>query len=190
MEPAKAVSAAAALVSRVVAGDRQAETELVQRFSGGVLCLLRREVVERAAADDLHQEVFRIAIERIRGGQLREPDKLAAFICGLARNLAIEYFRDRKRRVRDEPIDGDAVIRNDTTNELDLLLAKESAQTVRAVLRELPTDRDRQILFRFYIAEERKDSICRDLGLTSLHFNRVLCRARDRFRELYEKRFS
>lgn len=58
---------------------------------------------------------------------------------------------------------------------------------MRRVLAELPSDRDREILFRFYIAEDEKDSICRDLGLTSLHFNRVLFRARERYRELYEE---
>ena len=47
--------------------------------------------------------------------------------------------------------------------------------------------RDRQVLFRFYIAEENKEDICSDLGLSSLHFNRVLFRARERFRELYEQ---
>jgi RNA polymerase sigma-70 factor, ECF subfamily len=55
------------------------------------------------------------------------------------------------------------------------------------VINELPSDRDRQILFRFYIAEEEKERICADLCLTGLHFNRVLFRARARYRELYEK---
>ena len=31
-------------------------------------------------------------------------------------------------------------------------------------------------------------AICRDLGLTSLHFNRVLFRARERYRELFDER--
>jgi RNA polymerase sigma-70 factor (ECF subfamily) len=56
------------------------------------------------------------------------------------------------------------------------------------VIDELPTDRDRQLLFRFYIAEDDKERICADLGLTSLHFNRVLHRARERYKELYESR--
>jgi RNA polymerase sigma-70 factor (ECF subfamily) len=58
---------------------------------------------------------------------------------------------------------------------------------VRKVLGELKSERDRQVLFRFYVAEEEKEKICASLGLTSLHFNRVLFRARERFRELYEQ---
>jgi RNA polymerase sigma-70 factor (ECF subfamily) len=56
------------------------------------------------------------------------------------------------------------------------------------VLAELPSERDRQVLFRFYLAEEDKDQICKDLGLSSLHFNRVVFRARERYRDLYLKK--
>jgi len=49
------------------------------------------------------------------------------------------------------------------------------------------SERDHQILFRFYLQEQEKAEICRDLGLTSLHFNRVLFRARERYRALYEE---
>jgi RNA polymerase sigma-70 factor (ECF subfamily) len=66
-------------------------------------------------------------------------------------------------------------------------MSVERAALVRRVLAEMPSERDRQILFRFYLAEDDKESICLDLGLTSLHFNRVLFRARERYRELYEE---
>jgi len=56
------------------------------------------------------------------------------------------------------------------------------------VIGELDGDRDRELLFRFYIAEEDKERLCEELGLTSLHFNRVLFRARQRYKELYERR--
>ncbi|HET9795823.1 MAG TPA: sigma-70 family RNA polymerase sigma factor, partial [Thermoanaerobaculia bacterium] len=57
----------------------------------------------------------------------------------------------------------------------------------RRVLAELPSERDRRILFRFYIDEDDKEQICRELSLTSLHFNRVLFRARERYRALYRE---
>ena len=52
---------------------------------------------------------------------------------------------------------------------------------------ELGSARDRQAPLRFYLEEEDKERICQDLRLTSLQFNRVLHRARERFRELYER---
>lgn len=68
-----------------------------------------------------------------------------------------------------------------------MLLRKEKARAIRQVLRQLNSERDREVLYRFYIAEEHKEQICADLGLTNLHFNRVLYRARERFRELCER---
>src|SRR6266542_2351992 len=58
------------------------------------------------------------------------------------------------------------------------------------LISEMRSDRDRQILHRFFITEEDKGKICADLGLTSLHFNRVLSRALKRFKDLYEKKFG
>lgn len=59
---------------------------------------------------------------------------------------------------------------------------------MRQVIQELGTSRDRDILLRFYIAEEDKDRISADFGLSSLQFNRVLHRARERYREIYKER--
>ena len=61
---------------------------------------------------------------------------------------------------------------------------------MRRVLEELSTARDREILFRFYVAEEDKEEIAADHGLTSLQFNRVLHRARERYRALYVERIE
>jgi DNA-directed RNA polymerase specialized sigma24 family protein len=56
------------------------------------------------------------------------------------------------------------------------------------VIQELGTSRDRDILLRFYIAEEDKERISADFGLSSLQFNRVLHRARERYREILLER--
>jgi hypothetical protein len=37
----------------------------------------------------LYQETFRIALEKIRRGDVREPEKLSGFMGGIARNLVI-----------------------------------------------------------------------------------------------------
>jgi RNA polymerase sigma-70 factor, ECF subfamily len=58
------------------------------------------------------------------------------------------------------------------------LLQKEKAGIVRRILNEMTNERDIQALFRFYLAEDDKEQICADLGLTNLQFNLVLHRAR------------
>ena len=58
---------------------------------------------------------------------------------------------------------------------------------MRQVLAELGTERDREVLFRFYIAEQSSERICADLQLSAEHLYRVLHRARARYRKLFEQ---
>jgi hypothetical protein len=52
----------------------------------------------------------------------------------------------------------------------------------------MPVARDREVLVRFYLDDQDREKICRELGLSEEHFNRVIFRARNRFRELVEHR--
>ncbi len=175
------------LVSRIRAGDRQAEAELVERYSRGVMIIIRREVHDTVDVEDLHQEGFRIVLEKIRRGDVREPERLSGFVCGVARNLVVDYFRRAARQEKNAEIEEAVSIPHPAPDQLQELLRKEKADLVRQVLKEMSNERDIQALYRFYIADDDKEQICADLGLTSLHFNRVLHRARERFRELYER---
>jgi RNA polymerase sigma-70 factor, ECF subfamily len=178
-EPAAA--ATAAMVRRIIDGDRAAEAEFVSRYARGVRMIISRASSDRSAVDDLCQETFAIALEKVRRGDVRDPDRLSGFICGLARNLVVDHFRRAARTsvgvVPDRP--------DPSPDPLDQLLARERAVSARAVLDELGSERDRQILLRFYVAGDSKEDICADFGLSSLHFNRVLFRARERYRVLY-----
>jgi len=175
------------LVSRIRAGNRQTETELVERYSRGVMIIIRREVRDTAAAEDLYQETFRIILEKIRNGDVREPERLSGFVCGVARNLVIDYFRRAARQENMTEIEEAAPLPHPAPDQLQEILRKEKADLVRQVLKEMPNERDIQALYRFYIADDDKEQICSDLGLTIPHFNIVLHRARERFRELYRQ---
>jgi RNA polymerase sigma-70 factor (ECF subfamily) len=179
-------AAAADLVRRIQAGDAQAESELVARYARGVTLIIARGCRDRSAVDDLCQDTFRIAIERLRRGELREPERLSGFMCSLARNLVTEHFRRVARDERLAAADPDPPA-DAGPSPLDALEKAELAASVRQLLAELPTERDRLVLFRYYVAEEASAAISADLGLTRVHFNRVLFRARERFRELYER---
>ena len=173
------------IVRSIQEGDAAAEEELIVRYRRGVTVILTASARRDAGAvDDLFQETFRIAIEKIRGGSLRDPARLSGFLCSIARNLAVEHFRKAAAR-RSEGSPEELSLPSAEEDPLEGVLRTERAAMVRRVLSELPTARDRQILFRFYIAEEEKEAICRDLNLTGLHFNRVLFRARERYRDLY-----
>jgi RNA polymerase sigma-70 factor (ECF subfamily) len=180
--------AAAALVARILGGEPAAEEELVLRYGRGVTLILKRHCEDPSAAEDLYQETFRLALEKIRRGAVESPERLSGFVAGLARNLAIDHFRRLRRREGSRPVsehDGPAAA--EPPAALEGLLARERADLARRVLADLPARRDREILWRFYVAEDDKQAICADLGLSALHFNRVLYRARERYRELLER---
>ena len=177
---------ATGLVRRIASGDASAEGELVERYSRGILYLLRRMAPE--LADDLHQETFRVVLERLRRRELDEPEGLAGFLRGIARNLVIAERRKTARRRTEADEEELAQAVHPAPGQLSAVLLDEEAEAVRQLIRELPTERDRQLLLRFYVTEEDKESLCADLALDSLHFNRVLFRARQRFKELFLER--
>ena len=177
------------LVRRIVSGEPAAEAELVDRFSRALSFLLRRLTRDDTAAEDLYQETFRLVIEKVRRGELREPERLPGFVSSMARNLFLGSVRRGGRRQKWQGDSEAAETAPDPApGQLARLLAKERAMAVRGVLAELKNDRDREILSRHYISGEDKEDICHDLELSDLHFNRVLFRARQRYKELFERR--
>jgi RNA polymerase sigma-70 factor (ECF subfamily) len=177
-------------VRRIIAGDADAEADLVRRYKDGIAVIIQKIVHNESVKDDLSQDTFRIALEKIRNGDVREPERLSGFICSVARNAAIDYVRRVRRATNQEEIGNAERISDPQPNPFEQLLRKERAEIVRQAIGELKVERDREVLFRYYIAEEDKDRICADLGLTSLQFNGVISRALKRFKKLYLKRFG
>src|SRR3954452_17163052 len=145
---------AARLVARIQSGDRAAEAELVARFSRGLLLMLRRLAQNPALADDLHQETLALVLQKVRHGEVREPEKLAGFIRSTARNL---FIADRRKEARYQALDeGEEegrrpmpALADRGPAPLDRIVADEEARQVRRLLDELLFNRDRQLLLRF-----------------------------------------
>ena len=163
------------------------EVSLAAQESGLYFIPLNPHLTAAELAQDLAQETFRIALERLRRRPLEDPAGLASFLRGIARNLATAERRKFARRRTDADPDALEQAPSPAPSQLSTVLQDEEAAAVRQLIAELPTDRDRQLLLRFYVAEEEKERICADLGLDSLHFNRVLFRARQRFKQLFER---
>jgi RNA polymerase sigma-70 factor (ECF subfamily) len=174
------------LTERIRAGDRQAEDELVALFSNGLTLMLRRLARDPALAEDLYQETFRIVLEKARSGGIHEPERLAGFLRGTARNLLLA----EGRRPRQQPGDATPLAENGPTQaapQLRRVLRQEEAGLVRKLLGELRFERDRRILADFYLSERTKQEICTSLGVDPEGFKKVLFRARERLRELWER---
>ncbi len=176
------------LVARIRAGEARAEEELVERFGRGLMLILDRHTGGQPEAEDLYQETFSLALEKLRRGELRDASRLPAYLSQIGRNLAINFYRKTRRRKTEADSETAHQASVVPSSQLGQVLQGEHAALVREVMGELRNERDRQLLLRFYIAEEDKDAISADLDLSSLQFNRVLHRARQRYKELYLKR--
>ena len=155
----------------------------MRRFSAPLLRLLRNRVRNPWMADDIHQETFRVVLMRLRRAILDRPEDVAGFIVATANNI---LRAERRKSMRDVSLDESftSVLRCRSSTPADVLLREETRNLVLAAIARLSTKRDRDILHRYYILEEPKEQIRADLGLSDLHFNRVLFRARERLRSI------
>lgn len=170
---------------RIEAGDSEAETELVQALGRGLEFLLRRWVQDPELAKDFYQETFHVVLKSLRRGALDDPTKVAAFVRGTAQNLVRSQWRKDQRRGVHDNVD-EIPIEEPSGTPWEQATAAEDRRLVSRLLSEMPLERDRQILYRHYLAEESKEEICRRLDIDDSQFALVLFRARKRFKRLLE----
>jgi RNA polymerase sigma-70 factor (ECF subfamily) len=192
--PDPALEEEARTAARIVRGFRgtaeertRCESEMVERYSRGLGYLLARQIGDDERARDLLQETFCIAIEKLRKTELEKPERLAGYLRGIAVRVALNAGRRRKREPAGLDNSAIAAIPYNELRQFQHVAGEETQSAVRKILQSMPVKRDRELLIRFYVYDQDKQEICRELGLNSLHFNRVLFRAKNRFRKLLEK---
>jgi RNA polymerase sigma-70 factor (ECF subfamily) len=132
----------ASLAERIQGGDVSAEEELGRLYGRGLVAIARMRTGDAEAARDLSQQILIEALKALRGGELREPDKLAAFIQGIARNLINNFLRTRVRRA-ECPLDAVELNTGDPIQEQELA---ERQRLVQAEISSFSAI-DQQILF-------------------------------------------
>jgi RNA polymerase sigma-70 factor (ECF subfamily) len=126
------------------AADSDAMRSIYERFAPAIRRFLCALVRDRSAADDAVQETFARAIARL--ASLREGDRIAPWLFGIARNVSLEQ---RRARVRDGDAAGrdGADIGHARTPEA-ALLGEETARVVARALGELGEERRAALLLR------------------------------------------
>jgi RNA polymerase sigma-70 factor (ECF subfamily) len=183
-EHAREAQTSAELIRRIGAGDRRAEEELVRRYHRGLVYLVRRRTHDSELALDVAQDTLRITIEKLRQGPIEQAERLGAYLRGTAINLASAQARKSARRATTADSDAVDLAADQSAGPFDRVSSEQVQRVVRALLGELPVQRDREILIRTYLRDEDKSAICEALRIDSAHYNRVLFRAKQRFKEL------
>ena len=91
----------AELVLQIGSGnDREAEAELFRRMAPRIRLYGLRHLRDEQAAQDLTQQVLITALEALRAGRLREPEKLVSFVLGSCRMTVLDLRRNAQRKER------------------------------------------------------------------------------------------
>lgn len=173
---------------RIRDGDPAAEDELVRQFGERVRVFAGMRTHDREEARDLGQEVMIHVLTALRNGQLREPERLAAFVYGIARNVVNNHLRTGRGR-RSEPLAPEiAAAVEDPVDGLETGRRQELLRRALAGLNRA----DRGILLLTLVDGLKPGEIGYRLGLSAevvrVRKSRALKKVTDRINDLTRKR--
>jgi RNA polymerase sigma-70 factor (ECF subfamily) len=168
------------------ASDPVSRLSAIYRDYPGLRALILRRVRDPEVAADILQDAAVTTLEKLRRGEIAHPENVGGFLY----RVALNHLRNHRRKDRSAVSSAEGLEDLQGASEdpdWECVGRPQWAAVARRVLDEMPTARDRELLMRFYLNDEDKEQICRALQLSHEHFNRVIFRARNRFRELLEQ---
>jgi RNA polymerase sigma-70 factor (ECF subfamily) len=168
------------LVAGISGGSALCEEYLVWKYTAGLKSFFLRTLSDMPRAEDLAHETLLLVLQKLRRDGLENPDKLASYIYATARYVHIGWLRKKDNQLvfHENP---DRWDRPTASPEQELMHGEAQVQ-LRQSIAKLPVERDREILKRHYLFEQTKDEICSALALSQVHYDKVICRARQRLR--------
>jgi RNA polymerase sigma-70 factor, ECF subfamily len=131
------------LVRRIASGDSSAEHSLIEHFAPRVRAMTMARTRDVDLARDLTQESLIAILVAARKGQIRDLARVAAFVCGVARNI-VNNHRRRTVKLQESPLDDEllqagvpGLIAETDHEELD-----RQRQMARALSTLGPSDRE------------------------------------------------
>jgi RNA polymerase sigma factor (sigma-70 family) len=173
------------LVEQVQRGHPNALEELYV-LARNFTFFLMRQLGEEDLLDKVH-DIFLTVAQAIRAGKLRDPERLIPFLTTVTRfytyNQIEKRVRGRKRSACLEEV-------NPEDDRIDLerdAYRRQRRRIAVEILQALP-HKDRDVLHRFYLEEQSKEQICREMQLTPTQFRLLKSKAKAAFAQLGEQR--
>jgi RNA polymerase sigma-70 factor (ECF subfamily) len=172
-------------VERLQAGDFRTQEHFVAYFSELIQLKLRSRLHSPQAIEDVRQETFTRVFAALRGGKIRQPERLGAFVNSMCNNVLLEHYRASSR---DSSLDDEEQQDFPATNVdvLGAVAAKQMGEKIREILEEM-SERDRRLLREIFLEERDKDDVCKDFGVDREYLRVLLHRAKQSFKSLYLK---
>jgi RNA polymerase sigma-70 factor (ECF subfamily) len=151
----------ATLAARVGSGDPEAEDEFARAYGPRVFALILARLRDREAARELANDALMAALRALRDGRVRETDRLAAFVAGVARNVANSFLRERSRRPLEAVVDLDTIARDDAPSSTPAERVVEARRRIGQL-----EDVDREVLTLVLCEGLKPTEIATRLGLS------------------------
>jgi len=163
------------LIEAVLAGEKAAYEKLYDRYAPLVRAVCYDSTGNLADAQDLAQDVFMRAYEKL--DRLRNPERFGKWLVGIARMRCREWRRKNLRhREKNVELDRAEYAVSDPPNDGRIEL-------LRRMITTLP-EKERLALHAFYLQGESAEDARRIMGMSRSGFYRVLERARKRLERL------
>src|SRR5262245_18515406 len=159
-----------------------AESELYRRFAPRVRLYGLRHLRDEESARDLMQQVMLVTIEKLRRGEVRDPDQIASFVLGTSRTMAIAVRRKDVRRARlNDVFAHHQIVRSEDVTPYrsyyDIYIDR-----LEHCLTQL-TDRERSVMYLTFYAESGAAAVAAEVGVSAGNVRVIRHRAVTKLRE-------
>ena len=177
------------LVEQIKAGEDAGMEQLYKLFSRGIRYYLCRQLGPQELEDKVH-DTFLIVVNAIRKGDLREPERLMGFVRTVVRRQVAAYIEQAVHNRREQAdLESGIAVADRTQNPEQEAIVRQKAELMKSALEAL-SQRDRDILVRFYLQEQSQEQICREMSLTETQFRLLKSRAKAKFGEIGRKKLA
>ena len=172
----------AELVSATLGGNRDAFGQIVGRYQSLVCSVAYSATGSLSQSEDLAQETFVAAWKQL--ADLREPEKLRAWLCGIARNLINNSLRRQGREPSHSAETLDLIHETPALEPLppDYAIGREEEAILWRSLERIP-EIYREPLVLFYREHQSIEAVARDLELSEDAVKQRLSRGRKLLQE-------
>jgi RNA polymerase sigma-70 factor (ECF subfamily) len=168
-------------------GDEPTEQHFIRYFSQLITLKLRSRLQSPQAIEDVKQETFARAFALLRSeGGVRSGERLGACVNSICNHVLLEHYRASGRA---QPLEEEvaANLLDKRSDALSEMITKQTRAAVHEVLETLG-DRERLVLRSVFVEERDKDEVCEELGIDRNYMRVLVHRAKQAFRERYQRR--
>jgi RNA polymerase sigma factor (sigma-70 family) len=171
-----------ALVSESLSGNRDAFGQIVSRYQSLICSLAYSATGSLSLSEDLAQDTFVTAWKRLR--DLREPEKLRSWLCGIARNIINSSLRKQGREPSHHAKLLEEIPENPSPEPLPVehTISKEEAEILWRSLERIP-ENYREPLILFYREHQSIETVAANLELSEDAVKQRLSRGRKLLQE-------